>query len=356
MPGKQTIQPDDDDLIVDLEDAPQDFAPSEPEPVEEARSRTPEAPTTPDEEERETIVDDDEAPVHAKKEEDEEPAVEDLPSFDDAHEVRAQLEAQLREERANGIWQTAQANAAVVETRRDAAKVAIDTLNFRLEKAHELYDAAKEAGAPSSDLSRISNDIRTMEQVRSETQAALGQMPTREQVLEDGQNKARQALAAGASTGKKVGAGINALHPLAERWASGNGWMKTNSRANQYVLAQSQKMAKAGNWDPDSPGFYTELGRRVALAFPNLAVKDLQARQRAPGKGNMRSPVAPTRSSTGNGGAARQVNGKTRYTITASEQATMKRFKLDPSKPEHRTAWAKVRLQRAQREQREGAR
>lgn len=350
MAGKPGAAPDDDDLIVELEDGPTDFAPSEPEGVEELRTEQAVAPTLPSEIENE---DEGEEPSRAPAARHEESAAEDETVLAlDAARVREEMEGQLRQERANSIWTSAQAQARVVESERNSAQVGLNTLKDRLDMAYSALNQATEAGDSAARM-QIERDIRNMEDLRTQIQSGLERLPTRDAVLADGEAKARAALAV-TNAGQKVGAGINARNALAARWASSNGWMKTNARANAEVLRISESMAKSGIWDPESPGFYTELGRRLSLSYPNLKIQDLQAQKRGAGKAQMRTPVAPTRSSSG--GAIRQSGGKTTYKITQSEQATMKRHRLDPGNPSHQKAWAKVRMQRSQREAREGAR
>ncbi len=87
-------------------------------------------------------------------------------------------------------------------------------------------------------------------------------------------------------------------------------------------------------------------------AYPQLKVSALQATKRGPsGKNNMRSPVAPSRS-TSDGGALRNSNGKTRFVLNSVEKKKMVGLNLDPTNPKHAKAWAEVRLKRAASERR----
>ncbi len=341
-------KPGDDDLIIELEETP-DFAPPvEPEEIEDFEANKAIAPTLPD-----ALEADDEEPAPRAPVREE--ADDDVSMALDAARVREELEGQLRQERANSIWNSAQAQARVVESERNSAQVGLNTLKDRLDMAYGMLSQANDAGDRGGAM-QIERDIRNMEELRQQISSGLERLPSREQVLADGETKARAALVAAQSGGVKVGAGINARNGLAARWAQSNGWMKTNSRANAEVLRISETMAKSGMWDPESPSFYTELGRRLQLSHPQLRVQDLQAQKRGAGKAQVRTPVAPTRSASGGNSSARSVNGAVRYKITGAEQQKMKALKLDPANKTHQQAWAKVRMQRAQREAREGAR
>jgi HAMP domain-containing protein len=334
MAGKPNIAADDDDLIVEVEELTKDYAPEPEEGVEEFAQPALESPTLPEGEEE------GEEPERPGKQE----AVEE--PYDDSYERIAAAEESLRQERANSIWSRAQAEAEVNDTKINAAKVASDTLKFRLDNAYEALNGAAEAGNSAAKL-QIERDIRTMEQMRQEIDAGVAQMPTKQQILNKGQADAQQVLSQ-QPQGKKVGSGIQARHPLAERWAGANGWMRTNSTANNFVIKQSEAMTRDG-YDPNSPGFYAELSKRVRNAYPSLKVEALQATKRAPGGKNMRSPVAPSRSASGAGTVSR-VNGQTRFTLTSAEQRAMQRFNLDPQNKAHQKAWAKTRMERANRE------
>ena len=197
---------------------------------------------------------------------------------------------------------------------------------------------------------QIREGIDEIKSLQRELTAAGSQLGDPEQILAAGRQKAQAALDQAAATGgKKVGSGIQARHPLAERWAASNAWMRTNKRANDAVIAFSNAITKEG-FDPSSPGFYAELTRRMKMSYPNLQINALQAKRQAPGKSQVRSGVAaPGRSSVG-GGVRKNAAGKTVYTVTAAEQRKMVNHNLDPKNPAHRRAWAESRMESSQRE------
>ena len=345
MAGKPGIAADDDDLIIEIEEASGDFKlPESEEVVEDFRQPGLEAETVPDEDITESI-DDDQALAAQQRDREGEEVVEDT-GYDANFARQQQLEEQVRTEKANRIWGQAQAYADAAETKINGAKVALDTLNDRIENAVHGLAAAREAGDVRAEL-QIEDSIAKMRKLQGEIEDGIRQAPTKNQILEQGRREAQQALNS-APMGKKVGSGIQARHPLAERWASGNKWMRTNTDANNFVISQSDRLTREG-WDPNSPSFYAELTRLVKGAYPNLKPTALQA-PRSAGKAQMRGIAAPSRSSSSAGGGVRTSNGKTKFTLTQAEQATMRRHNLDPNNKSHQKAWAKTRMETSARE------
>lgn len=354
MAGKPgTTLVDDDDLVVDLEQGADDFAPpTEREEIEPARAAPIESPTLPDD------SDDGSEPSRApaaQGRDGDEPA-DDQGGGDEESDAYARIQAaeeHARNVEAHAIWETANQRADLADMQRANAQVGLGKLEMHIEQALAYISAAREAGDAGAEA-RGNQDLQKMYALKGELETGARAIPSREAILAEGRAKAQQ-IASAQSRGKRIGNGIEARHPLAERWAGANGWIKTNARANQHVIATSQKMTEEG-YDPNSPGFYAELGRRVQLAYPNLKVQALQAQKRGAGKGQVRTPAAPSRSSVGGGSTVtRQADGKRRYTITPGEQAKMKNMRLDPGNPAHRRAWAKSRLESSARERQQGA-
>lgn len=331
---------EDDDLIVDLEVGDTDYAPTEEEGVEDFKQPALEAETLPEGEEE--GVEGDPQPRQRQAEAEEE-------THDDSYERLTAAEEAARNERAGRIWDKALHDADLNDAQINNAKAGLRMLDDKLELAMNQIAAAKEGGDIRTEL-QIQASIDEMRKLKGEIETGLSSLPSREQILSHGRGNAQKVLDTQQASGKSVGSGIVARHPLAERWAGANGWMKVNKSANNFVIKQSEAMTRDG-YDPNSPGFYAELTRRVKNAYPNLKVEALQAQKRAPGKASQmqRSPVAPARSASGQG-AVSNVNGKTRYTLSVSEQRKMQRFNLDPQNPQHRKAWAKSRLDSARRE------
>lgn len=347
----------DDDLVVELEDEDGNFVvPEGDEEVEEFKQPALEAPGLPGGEEEEQEPDEEGEEQERAGKKGKEP--EDEGEYDDRDERLAAAEERARQTEAQMIWADAQRAAREIDTQRNSISVGKDALNFRLEVAYRDMATAEEAG-DSATRRALDGDIRKMEQLKAELEQAERQLADPNAVLEAGRQKANAALQA-TGGGKRVGAGISARHPLAERWSKSNGWMKSNRAANDYVIKTSAKMA-SGNWDPDSPSFYAELGKRVQLAFPNLKVEPLQARKKAPGsstpKGAARSPVSGSRAARTPAGAGPDGSsmifrrgGKTVVRLNRAEQQKMIAMRLDPKNPKARLHWAESRRQSAKRE------
>jgi len=272
--------------------------------------------------------------------------VDDDGDFDyDGNQRVVEAENRARTAEANAVYTEARARAAVYSQQRDTAKVALETVGTKLSEAQQQLVYARENGDVNAEI-RAQNMIDEIKTLRSQIEHTARNIPDPGQVMQEGEAKARGILAQEAQ-GKRVGNGIQARHPLAERWATSNKtWMTTNKRANDFVISQSSVLTRDG-WDPNTPGFYSELSRRVQNAFPKLKVGTIQAPKKTPGNRTAsRGPVAPTRSSSGGGVSQRQAqNGTKTYTLTVPDQAAMKRANLDPKNPIHRKAFAKARIE-----------
>lgn len=346
-PQGGTPAPIEDDLIVDLEPV-QDGVPERGDDEVEAYNHVDpnlETSTLPDELEE---AGGDPAPRQAERQQQERRQERAAEADDSQYQRVMAAEERARNAEANALWREAQAQAAVAEQQANTAKVALDTINLRLDGAYQELARAREVGDASAEV-QIQRAIQEMAQLKGQIEASRAQIADPRYILQRAQQQAQQVLNRPVE-GKRVGAGIQARHPLAERWAGSNGWMKDNSSANNFVIKQSQAMANDG-WDPNSSGFYAELSRRVKVAFPHLKVNALQATQKgAAGRGTVKSPVAPTSSSSGTrpAGSAAGV-GKQRYTLTAQDQAAMRRMNLDPANKKHATHFAKSRMESARR-------
>ncbi len=345
--GKLPGAADDDDLIVELEETQDDFAPaSDREEVAEAVQPKLTSSTLPDGDEDDADAGDELSAAPAARTRGQ-AEVEDIDAGDSETYARlTAAEERVRQAEAGAIWQQANFAAREIENQRNSIKVGQDTLKARIEMAERELNIA-EANEDRAAARNIERSIKEMEDLNRELTAANNQLGDPQAIIEQGRQRAQAALDT-QTGGKKVGTGIQARHPLAERWASVNGWMKTNRAANQSVIQFSNALTRDG-WDPNSPGFYAELSRRLQVSYPTLKVAQLQAQKRGPGKAQVRSPVAPGRSSAGSA-VTKNAAGKRVYRMTGAEQKAMSNMRLDPKNPVHQKAWAKSRLETAARE------
>jgi hypothetical protein len=336
---------DDDDLIVDLDDLPENYGAQDDEALADFSQPDLEAPTLPDADEESP------APAARTREAPASFADADLEADTRLAEQNDRVQAaerKVREVEANSVMIQARAQAAIADKDRSATKVALDSLDLRMRDARQKLRVARDNGHVDAE-EQLTDALEEMKALKGQVEAAMNAIPDPKDIIAHGETRSRQLLSADpGATGKTVGSGIQAKHPLAERWAGSNGWMKSNTAANRFVISQSNLMVKNGEWDPNTPGFYAELGRRVQNAFPSIKVGSIQAQKRGPSASGMKTPVAPSRSATATSNASRGAQ-KSRYTLTASDQAAMSRAKLDPSNPKHRLAFAQARMESAAR-------
>jgi hypothetical protein len=277
---------------------------------------------------------------------------------DETDEVSSRIQA--AEERAlraevKSIYDEGQNALAFHDQQMNASRVALDALEDKISHATSLLAQAREAGDTVNEL-KIERSLKEMDALKAEINKARAEMPSKEQIVAYTEKQAKahiEKARQSAPKGKDVGVGIAANTPLAAKWASSNGWMKTNKAANDFVIKQSQLLVKE-NWDMNTPGFYAELTRRVGRAFPNLKVSALQATKKGMSKGGVKSPVAPTRSSSGGAVRKAPASNPKQYQLTKADVVAMKRMRLNPLDKTHRREFAASRIESAQRERQFG--
>lgn len=341
--GRPVVLDDDDDFEVDLEgDDLQSGIPVDEVEIEDKPQGSIEAFNIPDGDDEGDIDGGEGRPVE-NDEADEE--IYRARSEADAANARA-----LRTE-AESIMREAEGHVRYVQSQIANADVSLGSLGLYLNQAYAQLAQAKDAGDTASEIA-IEREIRNMEGLKSEIQAAKAQAPSADAVI--GQAKAKvnnlyaQNQKQAPQRGTNVGGNVVAVVPIAEKWAKQNSWMKTNQAANKFVLSKSAQLVKEG-WDMNTPGFYSELSRQVNMAGLGAKAQPLMAKQQPLGqKQKVRSPVAPARSSMSSGSPQRQ-QSQTKYTLTANDQAAMRRMNLDPSNVKHRKAFAGSRLESGRR-------
>ncbi len=336
---------DDDDFIVDLEDAAEDDMSTldddeveDADPPELESSNLPEGVEEEDEEPAakngkgaDVDVDDDDALTQARI------------AADEAREnaVRVQTEAIKRD--AENQW-------TLVQSEVSKADMALSTLGIHIENAQAALAQARDTGDTRNEIA-IQGKLNDLMGLKTQIEQAKSQAPTKDQIYGRAQQQINQVAAeANKRRGTNVGDGIVAVNPMAERWAKQNTWMKTNRSANNFVVAQSKGMVREG-WDMNTPGFYAELSRRVGRAFPGVKATPLQAKKKAPTRAAQKhsSPVAPGRSSMTSGAPAQKPASGQRYTLNAADQQAMRRMNLDPMNKAHRKEFARSRMETSRR-------
>ena len=342
----------DDDLIVEVEEMDDDLVPTlDDDLVEDFEWADPnlEVGSLPSEIEAENDaeIEDREAPERPQRQERREQRQERRDSsVDEAHQRAAAAEAEARQVRAQAIMDRAHAQAAVAENQRASIGVGLDALKGRLDIAYQQLAYARNAGDGSSEI-EIQRAIDDIKAAQGDLNNRLREIPDGRDLVSRAEAQARQ-VANQVPAGKRVGAGVQARTPLAERFAQQNPWMQSNGTANQFLINQSVAMTRDG-WDTNSPGFFAELARRVKSQYPHLKVAAPNAQKRTPGRAGVKAPVAPVGSSSGVR-AASQSGGKDRYKLTATDQTAMKRMNLNPADKKHRLYFAKSRLERQRAE------
>lgn len=336
---------EDDDIIVDIEDGAlgDDLIPGKDEGVEEVEQPALKSPTLPDGiEEGEPASGDDNDEPDAGDDAGAD-AQDDIGAYH--AQINAANERAFRAE-ANAIMAEAEGYARYVESELQKAEISIQTVGMHINQTIGALAQARDTGDTVQEIA-LQRKLNELEGLKGQLESAKAQAPSRQNILAQAQNRIGQLnQQRSANSGKQVGHNIKAIVPLAEKWASGNSWMKSNGAANTFVVSKSQQMVKEG-WDMNTPGFYAELSRQVEKAFPGLKVANIQASKRPAARPQVKSPVAPARAGQGNGAARQQSQGASpnRYKLTSADISAMRNNNLDPNNKQHRTYFAKSRLE-----------
>lgn len=272
---------------------------------------------------------------------------EDDPQLDSMRRVTA-AEDRLRQTEAQTAVRLAESDARVAQTQMDAARVAIDRVKEKLTEARRGLKHARDSGDTEAEI-QLESDIEQLNTLNRELEDTRQRIPKPEDIINYGRTKAQQIMQQGGQ-GTNVAPGLRATHPLAEKWSTRNAWMRdpANKDATQYIASASAQLVRNG-WDPNSAGFYNELSRRIGAKFPQIKVGSIQAPKQANGKPQVRTPVAPSRSSGGAPQSQAPARNAKSYTLTRDDVGAMVRMKLDPKNITHRKYFAKSRIESANR-------
>lgn len=349
---------DDDRIAIDIDPDVADVTGAIPtlDTPPPAEAKTPLAETVPPDEDDGQgalpFVEDDVQPPPAKQAKADEDPDADLnePDAPEVHYQRrlTETEQALRAMEIENIQRLAESEAQRLSVMRDAAKMKIEDIGYRLEIAHTNLVMAEEADDARAKV-EIQKSISGLETIKSQLEAGLAQTPDPDHIRQQAYQAIQQRMAE-APRGTSIAPNVRATNPHAERWATANPWMSKTGPAQDYVIDISQKMMAKG-WDPTRPDFYAELSTRVARKFPDIKVASgSQPVQPSRQRPSAASPVvAPSRGAGAVMGAPQR--SPNRYRFTQSEARAMANMGFDPTNKDHISAWAKERLRSAARAQ-----
>ena len=335
----KNIGGDSDDLKIELEDVIDDpLLPDQNEEIEDFKSELKPASTIPEEFEDEDIEDDDAAPPQRSRQVAADDDDDGAPSAD-ARAAAAEMRA--REIEARALLREGEQEAKMLRWQKSQAEISLGMVNDKISEFQRALIIAEDNGDTTAKY-ELQEKLDSAKSIRAQIEQARATYGDPDQLYRQYQERARGIMDA-PPPGTPVGAGITSSNPLAIQWSKVNPWMQSNKDAAKFVIAQSKAMAAEG-WQPDKPGFYAQLTKRVREQFPDLGAKALQAPKGKAQANGRRAPVAPTRPSSADGRAPQNRNPKT-FTLTAEEQRKMRSMKLDPKNKEHQREWALARIE-----------
>jgi hypothetical protein len=112
-----------------------------------------------------------------------------------------------------------------------------------------------------------------------------------------------------------------------KQWLRANPWFLKNSdpRAVEFARTLDAALQEEG-YSPEEPGMYAELDKRLQVLVPRLAKA-------------VKSPPKPRVAGSSTDGQRADSSSKPSRKLTAEDLGKMRRYGMDPNKPEHRKAW-----------------
>lgn len=237
-----------------------------------------------------------------------------------------------------------------IEVQRDSFKLALDSIDQRLDAATEHLKYARQEEDVSLQTD-IEAQIRQLHQVRDKVETNANTLPDPSQLdaeYEQFVQSRRQRQAQEADNT------VRPTNSLAEQWVKKNRWFNSDDEAKQSVLKVDSDLVAEG-FDPNTPDYFRELSRRVAHRHKGLQVSDLSGqgageRPQRGVQGQAARPVAGGRPSSAGRPGTSGGRGKTKVDITSSDRAMMKAVGIDTSDKRQVAAYAQSKLERIRKE------
>lgn len=112
-----------------------------------------------------------------------------------------------------------------------------------------------------------------------------------------------------------------------KQWLKANPWFLKNSdpRAVEFARTLDAALQDEG-YSPDEPGMYAELDKRLQILVPRLAKA-------------VKTPPKPRVAGSSTDGQRADSSAKPSRRLTSEDLGKMRRYGMNPDKPEHRKAW-----------------
>lgn len=112
-----------------------------------------------------------------------------------------------------------------------------------------------------------------------------------------------------------------------KQWLRANPWFLKNSdpRAVEFARTLDAALQEEG-YSPDEPGMYAELDKRLQVLVPRLAKA-------------VKTPPKPRVAGSSTDGQRADSTTKPSRKLTSEDLGKMRRYGMNPDKPEHRKAW-----------------
>jgi hypothetical protein len=270
--------------------------------------------------------DDDDGDIAAKDDDDDDG--ESIPTGDALAEERAALAAERAQMRHAQIVSSAESDMKVARAHRDAAQMAVTTIDAQVRQTREALAGSKEAGDVYKEI-ELQGTLEELRSAHTNVQNQLGQIPDDDMIRNRANHEISQIQR---PQQRESTGGVQPLNGLAEKWSANNPWMADARFSKERdALVKFNDALVAENFDANSPEFYSEISRRMARTYPQLRVKSLDGRTTG-----VRKPAPNTGMNVANprSGARRTATGtgqREKVSISSSDKQMASALGLDLS-------------------------
>jgi len=131
-------------------------------------------------------------------------------------------------------------------------------------------DAQRAIAQLSMEEARLSNIKATQEQRMARAKAAPEQPIANNQMVQ------------GVPTTQELYQAAQEIDPQAQDWSAKNAWFGTDNAMTYTAFDIHQKLVEDEGFDPTSPDYYTEVDKRIRVAFPHKFAKVEESTTTAP--------------------------------------------------------------------------
>lgn len=194
-------------------------------------------------------------------------------------------------------------------------------LTKQIDAARAAKKAAIEEGDVDLQIKADEQILELREQLAEKRRLATA---AKEQATQFKESQTEASPAPKADTGTTI---PDNLPSGTKQWLKANPWFLKNSdpRAVEFARTLDAALQEEG-YSPEEPGMYAELDKRLQVLVPRLAKA-------------VKTPPKPRVAGSSTDGQRADSSAKPSRRLTSEDLGKMRRYGMNPDKPEHRKAW-----------------